>query len=147
MRCVAFCFVHWTECYSAFIAKKLQIYLHISEIFRTFAAAKVSNTRTMENKGKIVEQIKHLGKELLPQGSHLLLYGSRARGDNRADSDWDLLVLLNRPQKQDADFAAISYPLMELGFSLGQYFSVHTYSQQECLFFLRCFRCRRRFRS
>ena len=85
----------------------------------------------MENKGKIVEQIKHLGKELLPQGSHLLLYGSRARGDNRADSDWDLLVLLNRPQKQDADFAAISYPLMDLGFSLGQSFRVHTYSQQE----------------
>jgi len=39
--------------------------------------------------------------------------------------------LLDRPQKEDADFAAISYPLMELGFRLGQYFSVHTYSQQE----------------
>lgn len=85
----------------------------------------------MANKANILARIKHLGKELLPQGSHLLLYGSRARGDNRADSDWDLLVLLNRPQKEDADFSAISYPLMELGFSLGQYFSVHTYSQQE----------------
>ncbi|MBR0064002.1 MAG: nucleotidyltransferase domain-containing protein [Paludibacteraceae bacterium] len=55
-------------------------------------------------------------------GKKSLLYGSRARGDNRTDSDWDLLVLLNRPQKEDNDFAAISYPLMELGFSLGQYF-------------------------
>lgn len=26
--------------------------------------------------------------------SSILLFGSRARGDNRADSDWDLLVLL-----------------------------------------------------
>ena len=85
----------------------------------------------MENRRNIMERIRHLGKSLLPQGSHLLLYGSRARGDNRADSDWDLLVLLNRPQNVDADFANISYPLMELGFSLGQYFSVHTYSQQE----------------
>ena len=72
-----------------------------------------------------------MGKRILPKGSRLLLYGSRARGDHRPDSDWDLLVLLNRPQKEDSDFASISYPLMELGFSLGQYFSVHTYSQEE----------------
>ena len=85
----------------------------------------------MVSKANIVSQIRHLGKEVIPQGSHLLLYGSRARGDNRADSDWDLLVLLNRPQNADSDFANISYPLMELGFNLGQYFSVHTYSQHE----------------
>ena len=66
----------------------------------------------MANKANILARIKHLGKEVLPQGSHLLLYGSRARGDNRADSDWDLLVLLNRPQKENSDFANISYPLM-----------------------------------
>ena len=85
----------------------------------------------MADKRKILESVKLLGKQLLPKGSHLLLYGSQARGDNRTDSDWDLLILLNRPQKEDVDFATISYPLMELGFSLGQYFSVHTYSQQE----------------
>ena len=79
----------------------------------------------------IIAQIQALGKQILPDGSHLLLYGSRARGDNHSDSDWDLLVLLNRPQKENLDFANISYPLMELGFNLGQYFSVHTYSQQE----------------
>ena len=85
----------------------------------------------MTQNNNILEQIKKLGKKVLPKGSHLLLYGSRARGDNRPDSDWDLLVLLNRPQNESADFSAISYPLMELGFDLGQYFSVHTYSQKE----------------
>ena len=85
----------------------------------------------MEDKAKILEQISKLGRKLLPKGSHLLLYGSRARGDNSPESDWDLLVLLNRPQHENADFANISYPIMELGFDLGQYFSVHTYSQQE----------------
>lgn len=85
----------------------------------------------MTSNNNIVEQIKTLGKKVLPEGSHLLLYGSRARGDNRPDSDWDLLVLLNRQQNINADFASISYPLMELGFDLGQYFSVHTYSQKE----------------
>ena len=85
----------------------------------------------MRKTNSIQSQIQSLGKKVLPKGSHLLLYGSRARGDNRADSDWDLLVLLNRPQKEDSDFNTISYPLMELGFDLGQYFSVHTYSLQE----------------
>ena len=84
----------------------------------------------MEQKD-VISKIKSVAMQTLPPQSTLLLYGSRARGDASADSDWDLLVLLNRPQKQDTDFANISYPLMELGFSLGQYFSVHTYSQQE----------------
>ena len=78
-----------------------------------------------------IQTIQSKGKQILPEGSNLWLYGSRARGDNRPDSDWDLLVLLNRPQHEDEDFAAISYPLMELGFDLGQYFSVHTYTQNE----------------
>ena len=78
-----------------------------------------------------LHSIQSMGKQILPEGSNLWLYGSRARGDNRPNSDWDLLVLLNRPQQEDIDFVNISYPLMELGFNLGQYFSVHTYSKQE----------------
>ena len=85
----------------------------------------------MTSATNIQSRIQALGKKVLPKGSALWLYGSRARGDNRTDSDWDLLVLLNRPPKEDIDFTTISYPLMELGFDLGQYFSVHTYSQQE----------------
>ena len=104
--------------------------LYISKKSSNFAA-KVAKMMKNASASNIVNQIRQLGKKVLPKGSHLLLYGSRARGDNRIDSDWDLLVLLNRPQTEDADFATISYPLMELGFSLGQYFSVHTYSQQE----------------
>ena len=82
-------------------------------------------------KSKNIEnQIQALGAKLLPGGSRLLLYGSRARGDNRADSDWDLLVLLNG-EHHEGDFSSISYPLMELGFDLGQYFSVQTYTLSE----------------
>ena len=97
----------------------------------TFAAAKVFRIEIMIATNNIQSQIQSLGRKVLPKGSHLLLYGSRARGDYRPDSDWDLLVLLNRPHNENSDFATISYPLMELGFDLGQYFSVHTYSQQE----------------
>jgi predicted nucleotidyltransferase len=78
----------------------------------------------------ILYQIKQLGRQLLPEDAHLLLYGSRARGDYHEGSDWDLLILLNRPQEA-SDFQNIAYPLMELGFNMGEYFSVQTYSQEE----------------
>lgn len=78
----------------------------------------------------ILHQIKHLGRQVLPKGAHLLLYGSRARGDYHDGSDWDLLILLNRPQ-EESDFQNIAYPIMELGFDIGEFFSVQTYSQDE----------------
>ena len=78
----------------------------------------------------ILYQIQQLGRQLLPEDAHLLLYGSRARGDYHDGSDWDLLILLNRPQEA-SDFQNIAYPIMELGFDLGEYYSVQTYSQQE----------------
>ena len=78
----------------------------------------------------IINKLRKLGGKVLPPEARLFLYGSRARGDYKENSDWDLLLLLNRP-KQNDDYEKIAYPLMELGFDLGQYFSVHTYSNDE----------------
>ena len=48
------------------------------------------------NKQTILLQIKKSVKEIEPQ-SEVILYGSRARGDEREDSDWDLLILVPYP--------------------------------------------------
>ncbi|MDD6867484.1 MAG: nucleotidyltransferase domain-containing protein, partial [Prevotella sp.] len=38
----------------------------------------------------IIDSIKKVARETLPPKSSLLLFGSRARGDARPDSDWDI---------------------------------------------------------
>lgn len=45
----------------------------------------------------------------------ILLYGSQARGDARADSDWDIIVIVNDSHITPATFAAIGNPLYDLG--------------------------------
>ena len=37
----------------------------------------------------VVESIKDVAKNVLPEHARLLLYGSRARGDYSEGSDWD----------------------------------------------------------
>ena len=43
---------------------------------------------------KIIEAIRQKAGHILPKGSRIALFGSRARGDARSDSDWDLHVLI-----------------------------------------------------
>lgn len=40
--------------------------------------------------------IKDLASKIIPKEGHVWLYGSRARGTNTDESDWDLLILLEK---------------------------------------------------
>ena len=51
---------------------------------------------------QIFEQIRQLKREIMPN-EKVILFGSQARGDARPDSDWDLLILLN---KQNEEFGS-----------------------------------------
>lgn len=64
------------------------------------------------NKATVISNIKAIASKTLPEGSTLLLYGSRARGDNRPDSDWDLLLLLDKPKLSSKDYD-YGYPFRE----------------------------------
>ncbi len=80
---------------------------------------------------KVIESIRQVARNILPKGSSLYLYGSRARNDYHKDSDWDMLLLLDKPKRDPDDFDKYAYPIMEQGFELWQYFSVQTYTKNE----------------
>lgn len=53
--------------------------------------------------------------------ARIILFGSRAREDAREDSDWDLLILVEKDELLNEDFDRIAYPLFELGWELDEY--------------------------
>ena len=86
----------------------------------------------MTNKNRyVLNQIRQVAKDTAPQGSMVLLFGSRARGQARKDSDWDILIVLPKNQLQQADYDQVSYPLVELGWTLGEQINPIVYTKQE----------------
>jgi predicted nucleotidyltransferase len=76
---------------------------------------------------QIFEQIRQLKRRVMPEHK-LILFGSQARGDERPDSDWDLLVLLNKPTLDNDDSNKYRYPFAELGWEVGTYFSAKIFT-------------------
>ena len=69
---------------------------------------------------KIIQAIRHKVKEIMPDDSTVILYGSQARGDAHDGSDWDVLILLSKDRVQLDDYDVYSYPLREMGWELGE---------------------------
>ena len=80
---------------------------------------------------QIFREIQTLKRQILPN-EKVILFGSQARGDEREDSDWDLLVLLDKKgkvtQKDDDKFA---FPFVVMGWEKGTYISVKLYTKNE----------------
>jgi len=78
---------------------------------------------------QIFENISKMKRQLLPN-DRMILFGSQARGDARPDSDWDLLLLLNKPKKEESDEdKAFKFVLM--GWDYGTYLSVKLYTEND----------------
>ena len=85
----------------------------------------------MKDRKDILSQIVYVGKQNLPQGGRLGLYGSQARGTATESSDWDLLIILDKPKIEQSDYDNVSFPFTALGWDLGQLISPVLYTKDE----------------
>jgi predicted nucleotidyltransferase len=70
-------------------------------------------------KERVIYSIRETVGKMLPLGAKVVLFGSQARGDAREDSDWDILILLDKDRINNTDFDDVAYPLIELGWKMG----------------------------
>ena len=79
----------------------------------------------------VLEHIEDTVRDIMPLDARILLFGSRARGDARPDSDWDILIILNKNKRTVQYINDYACPLMELGYSIGEEINPIVYTKTE----------------
>ena len=79
----------------------------------------------------VAEGIGKILHRAAPRKGRAILFGSRARGDARNDSDWDVLILLDKDRITAADMDEISYPIRELGWQIDEIINPIMYTAKE----------------
>ena len=77
----------------------------------------------------LLKKVKQAVGGLEPEAD-IILYGSRARGDSSAESDWDFLILVNGPADDDR-VDRIRYCLYEIEWESGEVLSSIVRSRQD----------------
>ena len=88
-------------------------------------------TNKIDERKIIADRVALLLQRSAPKASRAILFGSQARGDAHKNSDWDVLILLNKDRVTDADIDNISYPIRELGWELDEMINPIIYTTQE----------------
>jgi len=78
---------------------------------------------------QIFKEIQTLKRQILPD-DRMILFGSQARGDAHLDSDWDLLLLLNKPKKEDSDEDK-AFKFVLKGWEYGTYLSIKIFTEKQ----------------
>jgi predicted nucleotidyltransferase len=73
---------------------------------------------------QVFKEIQTLKRQILPN-EKVFLFGSQARGDAHEESDWDLLVLLDKAEVNfNEDYDRYAYPFSDISLKYGEYISV-----------------------
>lgn len=78
---------------------------------------------------QLIDALKAKAAEILPQGSQMSLYGSRARGDARADSDWDIHILIPGEEKYPLElWDKYAWPMEQVGWEFDEFVTPRLYT-------------------
>ena len=82
---------------------------------------------------KVEELTKKIKQEVQKEdsGAQVILFGSRARGNPTAESDWDILVLSSKSAVGFKDEQTIRHRLYDIELETGQSISTFVYSLNE----------------
>ena len=86
---------------------------------------------TQARRRSIIRAITDKAKSIAPKGTEIILFGSQARGDARKDSDWDILMLIDKDKVAPVDIDELAYPLRELGWDFGETINTILYTKDE----------------
>jgi predicted nucleotidyltransferase len=78
----------------------------------------------------IKEKIKKLVRKI-DDSAEVILFGSRARGTARPDSDWDILILLRQTSVSFKDEQRFRHRLYDLELEIGMPISTFVYAKQD----------------
>jgi uncharacterized protein len=62
--------------------------------------------------------------------AQVIIFGSRARGDSKKESDWDILILTNDPVSTEIE-KAFRNNLFDLEIETGEVFSIFVYQKSD----------------
>jgi predicted nucleotidyltransferase len=84
----------------------------------------------IRRKQYIIQSIRKKVNEI-DRNAEVILYGSRARGDNKRESDWDIMILLNRKNVDKKVEQTFRHHLLDLELEIGVPVSVFVYSKSD----------------
>lgn len=79
---------------------------------------------------KILNLIRTTIREVEPN-AQIILYGSRARGDAHKGSDWDVLVIVDKPRLTVEEKGNIENPVWDKGLGMGEEINVFAHSKKQ----------------
>lgn len=84
----------------------------------------------MKTKTEYITRLIRKSINTIDPTAEVILYGSRARGDERQDSDWDILILTNYASNLEIE-RKFRNKLYDLELETGEVFSVFVYSKND----------------
>lgn len=83
------------------------------------------------NQNQMLNSLRLTAQKVMPKGGKVFLYGSRAKGTATEESDWDLLLLVDKQSLDENDFNDIAYPFVLTGWKSGADVSPQLYTYNE----------------